>query len=173
MFPTMKHRRMTTTAKLAGALIATLTGAGAAAADDAWELTVKNDGKLPLRIVILSPGFGELKRTPDFITGTATLKLDPKRKGKYHWEAFAKGDPVPCATQQNVTASSISVHCDHTKAEERNPIIVGDTKIAVPAKLKNTGPITFSIVVKDHETGKWVFNGGISPMKPRTFLSPP
>jgi hypothetical protein len=162
MFPTIRDRRMATTAKSVGAaLIATVIGAGTAAADDAWEVTVKNDGKLPLKVVILNKDFGEVGRTSDFITDTVTLKLDPKKKSAYHWEAFARGDPVPCATQQNVSTSSITVHCDHTKAEERNPVIAGDTKITVPAKLRNTGSMTFAVVVKDHETGKWVFNGDL------------
>lgn len=162
MLQTAKHEPMATMAKFVGAVFAAMSiGAGIAAAEDAWELTVNNDGKLPLKVVILNSGFGEIKRTPDFFTGTVKLKIDPKKKGPYHWEVFARGDPVPCAKQQNVTASSITVHCDHTKASENNPVIAGDTKITVPAKVKNIGPATFSVTVKDHETSRWVFNGDL------------
>lgn len=161
MFRTLQNALATVgKSGISAVLIAALLGVDTAAAEDISEVSVTNTGKLPVRIVILNTTFGELGRTADFITRSGKVTLQ-KKVSKYHWEAFARGDPVPCVKQQNVSAPSITVRCDRTKAEENNPVIVGDTKATVPARLKNTGPITFSITVKDHETSKWVFNGDL------------
>jgi hypothetical protein len=133
---TMLHtsRNIRTAAKFAGTILITaLIAVVTAAADDISMVSVTNSGKLPLRVVILSePGFGELGRSssPDFISasggnGKITLK---NKVNKYHWAVFAKGpdgrqDGEPCDSdhRKGVSASSITVGCDHTIAEQKRP----------------------------------------------------
>jgi hypothetical protein len=107
-----------------------LIGAVTAAADDISEVAVSNTGKLPVKVVILNTTFGELGRSssPDFISGNSghgTVHLKSKVK-TYHWEVFALGadgqqDKEPCDKKRDVSASSITVHCDHTMTAAKPP----------------------------------------------------
>jgi hypothetical protein len=131
---TSRNSRTATTAKFAGTILITaLIGAVTAAADDISEVAVTNSGKLRLKVVILSePGFGELGRSssPDFISGNSghgTVHLKSRVK-TYHWEVFALGpdghqDTEPCDSdhRRGVSASSITVGCDHTIAGGKKP----------------------------------------------------
>jgi hypothetical protein len=131
---TSRNSRTATTAKFAGTILITaLIGAVTAAADDISEVAVTNSGKLRLKVVILSePGFGELGRSssPDFISGNSghgTVHLKSKVK-TYHWEVFALGpdghqDTEPCDSdhRKGVSASSITVGCDHTMTAAKPP----------------------------------------------------
>ena len=128
---TWRNSRTAMTAKFAGTILITaLIGAVTAAADDISVVSVTNSGKLPVKVVILSePGFGELGRSssPDFISGSGTVHLKSKVK-TYHWEVFAKGpdgrqDSEPCDSdhRRGVTASSITVRCDHTMTAAKPP----------------------------------------------------
>lgn len=140
-----RNSRMATTAKFAAAvLIAASIGAGTAAADDISDVKVTNSGKLPVKVVILNLSFGRLSTSnPEFISGSGgggTAHLSPKVNA-YHWEAFAKGpdgrqDTEPCDSdhRHGVSASSITVHCDHTmvgeakKAEDKKTAQQGTTQ---------------------------------------------
>jgi hypothetical protein len=132
MFHTLRNVRTATTAKFAGTILITaLIGAVTAAADDISEVSVTNSGKLPLKVVILSePGFGDLGRSSSIVSGHSghgTVHLKSKVK-TYHWEVFALGpdgqqDKEPCDSdhRKGVSASSITVGCDHTIAEQKKP----------------------------------------------------
>jgi hypothetical protein len=78
------------------------------------------------------PGFGELGRSssPDFVSGHSghgTVHLKSKVK-TYHWEVFALGpdgqqDKEPCDSdhRKGVSASSITVGCDHPMTAAKPP----------------------------------------------------
>jgi hypothetical protein len=94
-------------------------------------VTVNIQGKVPLKTVILSdPGKSDIGRAnPDNYlkpgsSPTITLhdqQNKPTKVSKYHWEVFAPGDVEPCAVGHDVTASSITVACERSKAEEQRP----------------------------------------------------
>jgi hypothetical protein len=144
-----RNTRMAITAKFAAAvLIAALIGAGTAAADDISDVKVTNSGKLPVKVVILNLSFGRLSTSnPEFISGSGgggTAHLSPKVNA-YHWEAFAKGpdgrqDAEPCDSdhRHGVSASSITVHCDHTIVGEAKKVEDKKTAEAKKVEDKNT-----------------------------------
>ena len=111
MASNIRNNWMQTTAK-AGAvvLITTCIGAGTAAADDSWNLTVNNSGSVPLKVVILDSNGVDIGRSAEFFKGSGTVTV--KKKGPYRWEVFAPGEREPCQKQRDVSSSSISVHCE-------------------------------------------------------------
>jgi hypothetical protein len=94
--------------------------AKAAAADNISTVTVNNNGKIPLKVVILDAAFADIGRTSDYKTGSFSIPLK-KQVGKYHWEVFAPGDVEPCQKLRDETKSSITVQCQHSKAEDKPP----------------------------------------------------
>jgi len=92
-------------------------------------IKVTNDGKVPLKVVILDAvKFSELGRTPDYKTGTFVVDLN-QHVSKYHWEVFAPGDKEPCQKLRDETKPAITVHCDHTKESEKLPPLPMEAKV--------------------------------------------
>jgi hypothetical protein len=97
--------------------------AATAAADGISTVAVNNDGKIPLKVVILTAdgGFVDIGRTPDYKIGSFSIDLK-KKVSKYHWEVFAPGDVEPCQKLRDETKSSITVRCDQAKASVPLPL---------------------------------------------------
>jgi hypothetical protein len=113
MFSNIRNNWMQTTAKAGAAVLVTACiGAGTAAADDSWKLTVNNSGSVPLKVTILDSNGVDITadRSAEFIKGSGTVTV--KKKGPYRWEAFAPGEREPCQKQRDVSSSSISVRCE-------------------------------------------------------------
>jgi hypothetical protein len=90
-----------------------------AAADNISTVTVNNDGKVPLKVVILDMGKYDIGRTPDYELGSMPPITLKQKVAKYHWEVFAPGAKEPCQVGHDETRSSITVHCQPSKAEEK------------------------------------------------------
>jgi hypothetical protein len=125
MFSNIRNKGMQTTAK-AGAivLITACIGAGIAAADDSWNLSVNNSGSVPLKVVILDSNGVEIGRSADFFKGSGSVTV--KKKGPYRWEVFAPGERDPCQKQRDVSSSSVSVHCEPKAAATPAPAKTAD-----------------------------------------------
>jgi hypothetical protein len=122
MFSNIRNDWMQTTAKAGvAALITACIGAGTAAADDSWKLTVNNSGSVPLKVTILDQNGVDITadRSAEFIKGSGTVTV--KKKGPYRWEVFAPGEREPCQKQRDVSSSSISVHCEAKAAAAPAP----------------------------------------------------
>jgi len=86
--------------------------AATAAAGTIKTVHVDNNGKMPLKVVILQEQkFSELGRTPDFKKGSFDVDLKTP-VAKYHWEVFRPGDLEPCMKKRDETSASISPKCD-------------------------------------------------------------
>ena len=70
-----------------------------------------NDGKVPLKVVILDMGKYDIGRTPDYELGSMPPITLKQKVAKYHWEVFAPGAKEPCQVGHDETRSSITVHC--------------------------------------------------------------
>jgi hypothetical protein len=90
-----------------------------ATADNISTVTVNNDGKVPLKVVILDMGKYDIGRTPDYKLGDMPPITLKQKVSKYHWEVFAPGAQEPCQVGHDETRSSITVHCQPSKAEEK------------------------------------------------------
>jgi hypothetical protein len=98
------------------------------------------------------PGFGELGRSssPDFVSGHSghgTVHLKSKVK-TYHWEVFALGpdgqqDKEPCDSdhRKGVSASSITVGCDHTMTAAK-PLAPPPAATAAPPPNQTSGRVS-------------------------------
>jgi hypothetical protein len=76
------------------------------------KISVTNNGKMPLKVVILDEKFKEIGRSgSDFKKGSFTVSISPAAT-KYHWEAFRVGDLEPCVKKRDETSGSISLGCD-------------------------------------------------------------
>jgi hypothetical protein len=77
------------------------------------KISVTNNGKMPLKVVILDADkFKEIGRSGnDFKKGSFDVPLKPGAT-KYHWQAFRPGDVEPCQKKRDETIGSISVGCD-------------------------------------------------------------
>jgi hypothetical protein len=85
--------------------------AAKAAPDNISTVTVNNDGKVPLKVVILDMGKYDIGRTPDYELGSMPPITLKQKVAKYHWEVFAPGAKEPCQVGHDETRSSITVHC--------------------------------------------------------------
>jgi len=84
------------------------------------KITVTNNGKMPLKVVILDADkFKEIGRSGnDFKKGSFDVSISPAAT-KYHWEAFRPGDLEPCAKKRDVASGSFTVGCDLPSARKR------------------------------------------------------
>jgi hypothetical protein len=95
----------------AAAKATTDNNAAKAAPDNISTVTVNNDGKVPLKVVILDMGKYDIGRTPDYELGSMPPITLKQKVAKYHWEVFAPGAKEPCQVGHDETRSSITVHC--------------------------------------------------------------